>query len=218
MEVSYYHHPYFKDTDINISDLISNNEIKLIICGIKNEYLINICKEHNIKLISFLDSENYTWENSKLTAEGLLKKIFSDYDDSISDLKILILGYGYCAKAIYKYLHEICKNITIYARDYHDKKELLSRDIKRSNLDDLAKYDIIINTIDFNIITNQMINNIKKDCKIYDIASYPYGFDIDYLKENGYKIDILAKIPSIYTLNKASKIIYDEIMKYIFVC
>ena len=37
----------------------------------------------------------YAWENAKLTSYVLLKKILNDFDDSIINLNILILGSGY---------------------------------------------------------------------------------------------------------------------------
>lgn len=206
---------YIKGTNINIKDIISHNDINKIICGVKSDKLINLCKNLDIELISFMSNSTYIWANAKLTAEGMLKKIFSDLNDSISDEGILILGYGYCGKALFDYLKPICKNITIYAHDYHDIKELFCRDINISKLDDLNKYTIIINTVANNIITKEKIDNINIDTKVYDISSYPFGFDIDYAHQIGLKINIIPKIPSLYFNKTAAKLIYNEIKEII---
>lgn len=206
---------FIKDTSINLLDFVAKFKLKRIICGMKNEHLIDLCHKECIELISYLDFPSYTWINSKLSAEGLLKKILNDTNDSIIENKILILGYGYMGKALYKYFSPLVNNISIYAKDYHDIKQLFCDGINISKLDDLANYDIIINTINYPIIDRDKLSTIKNDTKLYDVSSYPYGFDLDACLDMNYHVDIVAKIPALYMPKTAALYIYRTISNYL---
>ena len=134
---------FVKDSAINLRDILANNNVKLIIAGKINDDLKNICQNDDIKLKSYLDEPFYAWENAKLTAYVLIKRILNDFDDSIMKLNILILGSGYCARAIYQMLKRFNQNIAIYCKDRHDIKELYCKGIEYENLNNLSKYDII---------------------------------------------------------------------------
>ena len=134
---------FVKDSAINLRDILANNNVKLIIAGKINDDLKNICQNDDIKLKSYLDEPFYAWENAKLTAYVLIKRILNDFDDSIMKLNILILGSGYCARAIYQMLKSFNQNIAIYCKDRHDIKELYCKGIEYENLNNLSKYDII---------------------------------------------------------------------------
>lgn len=203
---------FIKDTNINLMDICTKNQIKKIICGKKNEFLERFCCDENIKLVSYLESDYYTWINSRLTAEGLIRKIMNDINDSLLSKKILILGYGYCGKALYKYLREFCPSIDIYARDYHDQKELYCNNISLNKLDNF-NYDIIINTIDSNIIKKEDLVKFKKDSLIYDISSYPYGFESEILDNKLLNVNIIPKIPTLFMPKEAGKVLYDWYIK-----
>lgn len=203
---------FIKDSDINLNDILNKNNIKHIIAGKINDDLRDLAHKENIKITSYLDVPYYAWENAKLTSYLLIKKIINDYDTTLFNLNILIMGYGYCGKAIYNMLKPYSNNISIYCRDSHDKKELYCKNIKYENLKELHNYDIIINTVDYNLIEDKMFENLKYDIKLYDIASYPYGFDLDSAAMYNFKVNILPKLPSLVP-KEAGYILYQTIKK-----
>ena len=203
---------FIKDTNLNVMDFYIKKGPKKIIAGKINQELIDFCKNEEIELTSYLEDECYLWENSKLTSEALIKKILYDLDDALYKKRLLILGYGYQAKALYNYLSPFTNNIAIYASDYHDKKELFCKNIERNDLTDL-NFDIIINTVPYNIIDEKNLNLINDKCLIYDVASYPYGFSEECLKK--IKITVLPKLPSLYMPKKAGEILASYILNII---
>lgn len=205
---------FIKDTSLNLRDILQKNNLKRIIAGKINEDLRNIASEDNIILLSYLDDETYQAKNGYLTAYVFLKKLLNDFDEPIYDKKILITGWGYCARAIYDYLSKINSNISVYCKDYHDKKDLGFHHIPYESLKRLDDYDIIINTVESNIIKGEMLLQIKQNANLYDIASYPYGFNLEDAYKYGVKIEVLPKLPS-YIPKCAGNVLYDTIMKLI---
>ncbi len=205
---------FVKDTALNIRDILQKNNIKKIIAGKINEDLRNICAEDNIVLLSYLEDSFYQSQNGYLTAYVFLKKLLNDFDEPIFDKKILITGWGYCARAIYDYVSKFNKNISIYCKDYHDIKDLDFHKITYESLNKIDDYDIIINTVESNIIKKDMFLHIKPNAKLYDIASYPYGFNLDDASKYGFKVEILPKLPS-YIPASAGAVLYKTVIKLI---
>ncbi len=194
---------YIKSSNLYLKDIINQNSISKIYCGIENDYLNEICKEYNIKVIYFMNDIDFVNKNAILTAEGLLRIIGNDTLYSFKDLKITLLGYGYVGGAIAKYLN-IYTKIQIFTNNIDEKKKvLLSENVL---IDDISNIDcdILINTIPYPIVKN--INN--KNMKIYDISSYPYGFKEELLE----LVEILPQIPGNILYKSAAKIIYEKII------
>ena len=117
----------------------------------------------------------------------------------------------------HKYNHmlkNINKNLSIYCKDRHDIKELYCKGIEYEDLNNLSKYDIIINTVDFNLIKGSMFSDLKYQVKLYDIASYPYGFSLDDASNYHFKVEILPKLPSLVP-REAGQVLYLTIKKMI---
>ncbi|MBE6137188.1 MAG: hypothetical protein E7176_02195 [Erysipelotrichaceae bacterium] len=191
-----------KGTNINILDIIKSNCIKYIITGNANAVLINICNEYKIDLYELLKDDVFVSDNAFLTAKGLLYLIH-EKDTEISDLKVLILGYGNIGFHLCKLLKAIDSSFDVYtANKLEAKYARLEGYNVIENVNE--KYDIIINTIP---------NIVPIDCsylvgsRVIDVASFPYGFNIDDVIKNNIKYEIISAIPSKYASYSAAKII-----------
>ena len=72
-------------------------------------------------------------------------------------------------------------------------------------------YDVIVNTIPTAVIDQKMIDTIKDDALIVDVASFPYGLDHHYAinkKKNSY---VLSSIPSRYAYKYAADMMFHVI-------
>ncbi|MGM9971212.1 MAG: hypothetical protein ACI35W_02250 [Anaeroplasmataceae bacterium] len=195
---------YIKSSELLLSDILDKNDIKIIYCGVENEYLDDIAKKRNIEIRYLMNDISFVNKNAHLTAEGLLRIISNNTAYSLSDLKITLLGYGYVGGAIAKYLNSYTR-ISIYTNNIDEiKKVLLSGNRLINNLDEID-CDILINTIPKPIVNK--INN--KNMKIYDVSSYPYGFSNEILE----LVEILPGIPANILPDSAAKIIYEKIIK-----
>lgn len=208
---------YCKNTNILLIDILKlNPNIKTIITGVASNILKEICKSRNIVLHVLLEKKEIINENAKLTSEGLLRLIGNQIDYSLGDLNVLILGFGYCAQALIHDLKNYPTRIDVFARDYHDQKSIFIQNLGLcENLEDLSRYDLIINTIPFQAMKEKELSSIRKDALVFDIASYPYGFDLDKAKELKIDIQIVPGIPGIILPKSAAKVLYQEVEKII---
>lgn len=202
-----------KQTTINIMDILNNNRIKLIITGNANNELIDLCNKYEIKLYELLKDYEFVIENAYLTAKGALYLIHNGICD-IKDKTILLTGYGNIGFHLAKILNSQDINVNIYTENIIEKKYAMLEGYKIiDNIND--SYDIIINTIPNNI---ELDYSKLKNSIIYDLASLPYGFDINKINLNSLDYRILSNIPSKYAPKSAAIILKKIIENKIFSC
>ena len=79
--------------------------------------------------------------------------------------------------------------------------------IKTSTFDNLIEcisdFDIIINTVPCEVLTENLLSLVKKDCVLFEVASKPYGINMNLLKNIDYPLlhapdfpgKLLLKVP-----------------------
>ncbi len=188
--------------------------ITKIYTGNANNLLKNICMKHNIELIEYLQDEVLVTQNSLLTAEAILSLCISETNKSIFDSNILVLGYGNCGKKICELLKKLNVTPTIYTKKEEDYSIAENYGIKTSyNLQDISEYDIIINTIPVNVLTNNDYNKISAQSFILDIVSKGV---INHKLSKKLKLNtyIAPSLPGKYSPYTAAKVIFNYIYKY----
>ncbi len=172
--------------------------------GVKNDELDKVCKDREIELHEMMSNKSVTVLNSVATAEGTLKYIIENNNKTVFESSFLIMGYGFCGERIAKNLISLGAKVEVFDRnDFKMKKANL---IGCSNVDIVKhlNYDVVINTIPKRVIQNNILNN---KAIIIDISSKPFGFDLQYAKENNININILRKIPSMYAVKSSGYVL-----------
>lgn len=179
------------------------DEANCVILGFKDDV---IPKKLNraVKVISYKDiqhvnchvlshSEYFLRKNAYLTAIGCISKL------NLSHKNVVIYGNG----RIGTYLNEMIENSVVLARHPKNKeKEIHSLDY--------TKADIIINTIPASIPID--IHLLKNNVKIIDLASSPYGFNHQDLKDKGIDIELWSALPAKTFPKESAWLIYEEVM------
>ena len=174
---------------------------------------------NKIKLIDVLDNENVVWNNSVLTAEGLIAYIINNTDFTINNAKILILGFGKCGTNIARVLAALSGRISVYdhtAIHLTQARALGYEGIEEKDIiHHIHKFDIIINTVPKEIFHEIHYSRIKKDCSLFEIASSPYGFNKDLA--NKYRLSLITcpGIPGATAPKTAGELIAKSIISYL---
>ena len=77
------------------------------------------------------------------------------------------------------------------------------------------EFDIIINTIPSEIITEETARNINEKCKVIELASAPCGMDFELMRKNGVDVIKAFGLPGKYTPKTAGEIIGKKIQQYL---
>ena len=192
----------------NISAPFGRNNIDLdeFVDAIKGKHLIagniNIKEKldaNNIEFTDILKREEFVVLNAIATAEGTIQIAMEETQRTIHGTKTLIMGFGRVGKVLANMLHRIGSEVSCEARKNEDIAWIKAYGYKPVHLNDLNenlnKYDIIINTIPFQILDKERLGLLKDDVVIIDLASNPGGVDRRAAREKGVKVIWALSLP-----------------------
>lgn len=192
----------------NISAPFGRNNIDLdeFVDAIKGKHLIagniNIKEKldaNNIEFTDILKREEFVVLNAIATAEGTIQIAMEETQRTIHGTKTLIMGFGRVGKVLSKMLHGIGSEVYCEARKNEDIAWIKAYGYTPVHLNDLNenlnKFDIIINTIPFQILDKERLGLLKDDVVIIDLASNPGGVDRRAAREKGVKVIWALSLP-----------------------
>ena len=166
--------------------------------------------------VNILCDEDFAVKNALLTAEATLGEISKVTSKSLFDMKILILGSGRIAKALWKIFCGLGVKFDVAMRN--EKERLLAQMVAQNSWRienaPLPNFDLIINTIPAKIFDNNVVQNLRNDQYIFELASIPcidtnIQFSANFVKCSGLPGKILSKSAGKVVLQK----ILEEIKK-----
>ncbi len=159
--------------------------------------------------ICYYSDETFLTENSRLTAQGVLRLIPENTDTDICGLKIAVIGYGRCGKAICSMLNGIGAGVTVFSRRTEPLIFSSNGQIICENTADIDKlvqrFDIIINTVPYNIIKEIGLKKLTNKNIYIEVASKPYGFDATLIDNYSFRYILASGLPGRFTPKAAGR-------------
>ena len=185
----------------------------LIFSGINSDYLANKCTEHKLTYHAIIENPVVAAKNAVPTSEGVLAYLITNSIKTISGSRFLVIGYGICGSDLAKRLKVLGADVNALVRNTEKESAAYADCIKPIYIDALftePPFDAIINTVPHPILTNEMLDKTA-GILMLDIASKPYGFNMEYAKKLNKKSALLAAIPGKYAVQTAGEILGDYI-------
>ena len=201
----------FSKKIISIKELFNNLDDKLFIAGNIKEELYELIN-NNSKIIDIMNVEELTILNVISTVEGAIQIAMENTNKILHGSNILILGFGRIGKILAKKLEGLSCKVTCSARKIEDFSWIKAYGYEPINLielkENLNRFDIIINTIPYVLLDREMLQEVRKDAFIIDLASNPGGVDKQAIKDLGIKFNWALSLPG-----KVSPLTSAEFMK-----
>lgn len=183
---------------VELEEFIEILEGKYLIAGnigIKEEL-----DNNNIQFTDLLKREEFSVLNTIATAEGTIQIAMEETQRTVHGTNTLIMGFGRIGKVLAKMLDGIGANVYCEARKDEDISWIKAygyNPIHLNNLSEhLEKFDIIINTIPFQVLDSEKLDLVKKDAIIIDLASNPGGLDRKAAREKKLKVIWALSLPA----------------------
>lgn len=191
----------FSEDRISIEELIRelSNKNKTFLAGKISDQIAERLTQEKIQFIDLLKREELVVLNTIATAEGTIQLVMENTTRTIHGSNILIMGFGRVGKVLAKMLDGIGAKVSCEARKNSDIAWIKAygyNPIHLSELDnELGNYDIIINTIPFQILDENRLKYVKKECTILDLSSNPGGVDRNAARRLGLKLIWALSLP-----------------------
>ena len=185
----------------------NNVELKDFVNALKGKYLIagNIgIKEdldaNEIQYTDLLKREEFSVLNTIATAEGTIQIAMEETQRTVHGSNVLVMGFGRIGKVLAKMLDGIGAKVSCEARKNEGISWIKAYGYNPIHLNDLNenlnKFDIIINTIPFQILDTERLDLVKDEAIIIDLASNPGGVDRKAAREKGVKVIWALSLPA----------------------
>lgn len=181
----------FSKNQIPWQELIKKIQNKKLIAGSIKQEVQEMAKKNKIEVIDLMEQEELAILNAISTAEGAIEIAMQNTLKTIHRSNILILGFGRIGKVLAKKLEGLSAKVTCAVRKQEDFAWIKAYGYKETNInnlkENLAQYDIIINTVPHLILTTKNLKYVDKETIIIDLASKPGGADQKEIERLGLK-------------------------------
>lgn len=173
---------------IELNDFASWLDNKLLYAGNIPEKFYTMSKDIKVIINDLMKIEELAVLNIIATAEGAISKIIENTDFNLQSSNVLIIGFGRIGKILSNKLRLLGANVTCSARKQTDLAWIEAYGYKPVNtykLENLERYNVIINTIPYIILKKELLKKVSKDCLLLELASKPGGFDLQAVEKLG---------------------------------
>ncbi len=205
----------FSAQAISIQEVIKNCKNKRLIAGGIQPEIYEMTSQQAIEVVDVMKEEELAILNAVSTAEGAIQVAMHHTMKTIHGSKILILGFGRIGKILAKKMEGLSAKITCAVRNKEDMAWIKAYGYKAIQMnaltEQLASYDIIINTIPHRIMTAERLQYVSQETLLIDLASKPGGFDENASKERKLKLIWALALPGKVAPVTTAEIIKDTI-------
>lgn len=170
---------------------------------------------NGIDAIDYYLDEDFQTQNAIPTAEGALQLAMENTDITINKSRCMVLGYGRIGKLLSAMLKNMGAQVTVCARNPKDLSMAKARGFEVmhiNRLDNMDRFDIIFNTVPNVVMDSVVLGNTRKNVLIIDLASKPYGTDMEAAEKLGRRVIIASGLPGKVAPKTAGKILCDVIL------
>jgi dipicolinate synthase subunit A len=189
----------FSDNKISIREIMHSINAKILIAGSIMPEVYDMANDEYVEIVDIMKREELAVLNTISTAEGTIEIAISNTNKILHGSNVLILGFGRIGKVLARKLAGLSAKVTCAARKDEDLAWIKAYGHMFTNInnlgENLAKYDLIINTVPHLILTPQRLQYVKEDCLLIDLASNPGGIDKKEAKERNLKLIWALALP-----------------------
>lgn len=174
------------------------------------------CQIRNIPCFDLMELEEVSIKNAVATAEGTIAEAIIKSPRNLHKAPCLVLGFGRCAKILAAKLKGIDMLVTIAARNKEQLAMAEACGYRVLHLDELVphigNFTFLFNTIPAMILNSQILELVRKDVLIIDIASKPGGTDFEKAEKLGIDAFLCLGLPGKYAPKASAEILNSALL------
>ena len=195
------------------------SENSVIIGGCFTDSFLSKCSEKKITVYDLTNDLSFELLNSIATAEGAIAEAIKASPRNLHDSRCLVLGYGKCGHSLAERLRGLNARVTVCARNLVHRTKAFGQNLKAIDFPELeqnfSQFDFIFNTVPALVLTEDILENAKKNALIIDLASKPGGTDFEACARLGLRARLCLSLPGKYSPESSADIIYNSICHFL---
>lgn len=188
-------HVYAPNITLDEEKLASVADGGCVICGKCPDGVQISAQERGIDIFEIMQDEKFLAVNSRLTAEGALMLALEHLLISISDARVLVIGFGRMGAAVARLMNKLDSHLVIATNGSSRPAYAFAERVIPLEGFDFAPYDLIINTVPHPIVKDEELLSMRETAVYLDLASKP-AINLEYAKYLGLDADIYPALPA----------------------
>ena len=176
------------------------------------------CKNQGIAYIDYFQSPAVAIENAVATAEGAICQAIQSSAVNLHQSRALVIGFGKCGEILADKLAGMKCRVTVSTRDAVARARAGAYGYFLLTDNDYSGFDFLFNTAPARVIDAPVIDQLKPDAVIIDIASAPGGTDFNYCAKKGIQARLCPGIPGKYSPKSSARILFEQIQEKLPSC
>ena len=182
--------------------------------GVDTEELVQVNRTLNPSL-----DEGFLRTNAKLTAEGAIACAMRREKRALLGSSCVVTGFGRIGQELVRRLTALEAFAIVSARNEGQMRlahEMGAHPVPLSEIGSALKHaDVIFNTIPSHVLGKAALDKIPKDAWVIELASPPYGMNIEMAKHMGVHVAVESGLPGRYAAHNAGAALFDVIRRAI---
>ena len=172
---------------------------QFVVGGRMGEPVFRLVRERGLICRDYFAREELAVLTAVPTAEGALQLAMENLPITLHGCRALVLGYGRVGRMLARDLQGVGAFVTVGARRYEQLALAEADGCTVQKLEELAGwlcgYDVIFNTVPATVLNRKLLEDLKRDCLVVDLASKPGGVDLGAAGELGLQVIWALSLP-----------------------
>lgn len=199
------------ETEVLIEAISPGTQILMMGCGDEHKDGLGLRPVKDL-----MDDEVFVLENANMTAEGAICAVMCKMPFSFYKNDVMIIGFGRIGAALTKILIGLGARVTVAARRENARARARMFGAKAITIEEIteaiASMRVIFSTPPETVFNENSLKAIRKDAFLVELASPPYGFDMQLAQSLGVNAWLEAGVPGRYCPESAGAALYRCVM------
>lgn len=171
----------------------------------------DFCVSKQISYIDYFKYPEIAIRNAVATAEGAICNAIQLSRFNLQGSHALVIGFGKCGEVLADKLSGMKCHVIVSTRDPIAKARAVSYGYTLFANDSYQDCNLIFNTAPALVITPAIIDQLRQDTVIIDIASRPGGTDFNYCLQKGIIAKHCPGLPGKFSPKTSAEILFEHI-------
>ena len=200
-------------TEAEILDEIAPGSV-LLLCGPKFPKE----KRWDLQYVNLWEDDRLLQENAYLTAEAAVASALRRSGRSMMHLDCAVIGYGRIGRALTEILKNLGARVTVLSRTENKRRLAVESGAQAADLMEIANVlpgkQLVFSTPPSLVLDREALMCIGSGALLMDLASPPYGFDLEEALELGLNACREPGLPGRYCPLSAARVLYHAVLRW----
>lgn len=168
-------------------------------------------------MLDIMKDEEYQREVAYMTAEGAVAAAMANTRRTVRGARCMVIGWGRIGRALTYILKQLGAEVTVLTRRSSAAREIEAAGAAHGATDEAAALirgqQMVFSTPPAMVADRTVLANAERDAVIIDLASPPYGVDLDAAGDMAIRAWREPALPGRYCPENAADAIYEALLR-----